>query len=127
MTDTSRWQDFGRAITLARNARKWSQRRLAAEAGVSPTTLGALERGETDPASSRAMPAIAQALDWPADIAYQHARGKHDPAALIHPPQPKPRTDFTSNEIDQLAGDIAELDEEDREAVRNLVRRLRNR
>lgn len=134
MTNTERWQEFGRAITIARNARGWSQRRLAGEAGVSPTTLGALERGEADPVRSRAMPSVAAALRWPLHTADLFMAGRLDAADLeAFATSTDSHSDSAEaiqrdrNEVDQLAGEIAELDDEDREVVRDLVRRLRNR
>ena len=134
--DTKAWRNFGRAIVIARNARRWSQRRLAGEAGVSPTSLGALERGEADPLRSRVMPSVAAALGWPLDAAEQFLVGELNASDLerhaalsdesirhlVHDHDHDHDQDIT-----QLAGEIADLDPYDREAVRDLVRRLRDR
>lgn len=59
---------FGDAVIAARSSKKprWSQRRLAVEADISPTTLGEIERGEKD-LDSPTVTAVASALGWPAD------------------------------------------------------------
>lgn len=52
---------FGARIRTLRKQRGWSQEELASRAGVHPTYLGGIERGERNPALEN-ITAIARAL-----------------------------------------------------------------
>lgn len=75
--DLTRQKEFGRAIRRARGARQWSQRELAARAGISPTTLGDLERGQADPESPTMVP-VYTTLGWPDDAGERFLKGDRD-------------------------------------------------
>jgi transcriptional regulator with XRE-family HTH domain len=58
--DEQRRQAEGARVREEREARGWNQRTLAAEAGVAPNTVGAIERGESVQAGKLA--AVREAL-----------------------------------------------------------------
>lgn len=44
--DAQQRADVGRQVAAARNTRGWTQKQLAAESGVAPNTVGAIEAGK---------------------------------------------------------------------------------
>ncbi|MDA2912900.1 helix-turn-helix transcriptional regulator [Acidobacteriia bacterium AH_259_A11_L15] len=55
---------FGNRVRALRRRRGWSQEELASRAGIHPTYLGGIERGERNPALAN-IAAIARALGVP--------------------------------------------------------------
>jgi transcriptional regulator with XRE-family HTH domain len=68
-------QQFGRRVRLLRQEAEYSQERLADEAGLHRTVVGAIERGERDIRLSTVWP-LAKSLGV-------------EPSALLEPPPPK--------------------------------------
>jgi len=68
-------QQFGRRVRLLRQEAEYSQERLADEAGLHRTVVGAIERGERDIRLSTLWP-LAKSLGV-------------EPPALLEPPPPK--------------------------------------
>lgn len=84
----------GQKVRALREARGWSQDRLAAEAGATQTTIDKIERGETR--RSRFLPDIARALEIgieeidPGFAAVRKAGDFRPPPDLVSDDQPLP-------------------------------------
>ena len=95
--------EIGRAVKLARNARGWSLRRLASDAGVSASLVSAIETGKIVPTVGSLF-AISDALDEPAQHFFPARRrlpasasvGEADDGDIPAAETPSPATTQTS-------------------------------
>ena len=69
---------FGAAIRLVRRRRHWTQRNLAAKAGVSQGLISLLERGHLDSIALRTVRRVAAALDIRVDLTARWRAGDLD-------------------------------------------------
>ena len=69
---------FGAAIRLVRRRRHWTQRDLAAKAGVSQGLISLLERGHLDSVALRTVRRVAAALDIRVDLTARWRAGDLD-------------------------------------------------
>jgi transcriptional regulator with XRE-family HTH domain len=72
--ETKAARDFGKRVRVLRMAKGWSQERLALEAGISPTYMGEIERGECN-VSIFNIARIADALSVPIADLFINPRG----------------------------------------------------
>lgn len=113
--------DLGRYIGERREAKNWSIRRLAQEAGISHTEVHRIEAGERKNPSFKTLQALAQALDIPQKEVYKMAGYMEEdpglsPIEKAFPALKKPKQQETVQKIvDGLARnqDLEDQDYED--------------